>query len=163
MADLLECLLQIKALSETARRVSEMAARWPLSRWTASAGSPGPSAVSLIEWMAEAERRDGEWLHAMLTLENPGLAIESRPAFISEGASPEQGLERFAALRRANLELLGSCDAEMLSRPGILPPRGRITVADMVALMLARDVDSTGRLREMLEPPGPHAANQGAP
>jgi hypothetical protein len=80
---------------------------------------------------------------------------EGRPARLAERARYFDwplpvAAERFERRRRENLELLETCSAEDLGRTGIHPSRGRITVADMVAVMLAHDADHVGQIRSRL-------------
>ena len=129
MADLLECLIQIKALGE------------------ALAGpSCGPSEQSadgerarVWERMADAERR---YANALGTRRAGGPP----PARSQEGAAVASVV--FASLRRANLERLDRCTAAQLSGKVDWPGRPSTTVADLVAIMLAHDAAVLAVLRQ---------------
>jgi uncharacterized damage-inducible protein DinB len=59
-------------------------------------------------------------------------------------------LERFRNRRGETIELLASCSAEDLERVGLHPLRREVTIADLVAIMLAHDTDHIGQMRERL-------------
>ena len=124
MADLLECLIQIKALRETFHRLTG------LPTTATRAGSWGQ--------LAETERRYAGAL---------GTAIAGG----AETAPSEDGLganrDRFVAWRRANLAMLDRCRAAELAGLVEWPGRPSTTVADLVAIMLANDTEELGELR----------------
>ena len=51
---------------------------------------------------------------------------------------------QFRERRAATVAVLERCSAEQLGRIGLAPSRGPLTVADLVALMLAHDTDCLG-------------------
>ena len=125
MADLLECLIQIKALRETLEKVASLSGNAP-------AAADG---VGVWNRMADAER---SYAAALGT-----AAGETSP---SRGVSDEaRGV--FVALRHVNLSALERCTASQLAGPIIWPGRRSTTVADLVAIMLAHDTEALGHLR----------------
>lgn len=154
MADLLECLLQIKALHETPRRLREAAERASAAAWNVR---PAPGVWTPLEvaaHLADLELVFGVRLRQILTVDRPFLqpldpdALAVRAGYA--GWPLAVALERFARRRAETLELLDGCSAIDLERPGLHPRRGTMTVADTVALMLAHDIDHLGQIRERL-------------
>ena len=155
MADLLECLLQIKGLQETAGRIAGLVSTVDAARWAEPpAGGGTISASQLLARLAEIESLHAGSLRAMLALPAPALP-RLEPAAAAGDAQqdtrpPAQALERFLANRRENLDILDRCSAEDLSRTGPGPNGRAISVADLVAFMLANDVETTGEIRRVL-------------
>lgn len=139
MADLLECLIQVKALREA------------LDGIASQSGDAPAAAEELGVWnrMADAERRYA-------------AALGESAA---EAASPElesgDAQRAFALLRRANLARLGRCTASELAAEVEWPGRRSTTVADLVAIMLAHDTDVLCELRRRRA--AAHAAARRAP
>jgi hypothetical protein len=129
MADLLECLIQIKALGEALAGSS-----------CDSAGESADGELARVwERMADAERRYANALGTRLAGGPP-------PARSQEGAAAASVV--FASLRRANLEMLDRCTAAQLSGLVDWPGRPSTTVADLVAIMLAHDTALLAVLRQ---------------
>jgi hypothetical protein len=153
MADLLECVLQIKGLRETADRATALVHNLGADRW-GRAGPEGPSAAELLGQLAELESLYGASLRLMLAAPRPGLPAFDGQSLLALGRyrrwDAGEALERFLARRRDNLELLDRCSADDLSRVGLHPIRRETTIADLVALMLASDVDRLGEIRRVL-------------
>lgn len=128
MADLLECVIQIKAL----RGTLALAETRPQS-----ISKSEPASIERVEvWqaMCEQERRYAVAL---------GTAIAG-------GAAPTpqaEGPGGFVALRRANLAMLDSCTADGLAGFVEWPGRPSTRVADLVAIMLANDTEVLGEVR----------------
>lgn len=131
MADLLECVIQIKALEWSIGRLERIV------RASASAGG-GEVEVSLAQ-LVEAERRFSTARQAV------GPTPPSRGDH-SLRPGPAIALDEWVALRRANLERFGACTAAELGAPVAWPGRSDLTLADLVAIMLAHDTDVMGRL-----------------
>ena len=140
MADLLECLIQIKGVADTPRRLA--------ARVRSALGMGRESeAATVVARLAAAEARFASCLEAMLAEDRPSLP----PLDL---ASPDAGLDRpltdamqtFAWRRDQVVRVLEKCSAEDLNRLGFEPSRGPMTVADLVAVMLAHDTDQLGRL-----------------
>ncbi len=153
MADLLECLLQIKGLRETAERLRGLVGDFASST-NEVAVNGAPSVPALIADLAEAERLYGGWLRSILSDAQPALADHA--ANRGDGREPcdRPALERFLDARRDNLQILDRCSAEDLARWGVHARRRRLTVADLVAVMLARDTETLGKIREALRRDG---------
>ncbi|HPC84656.1 MAG TPA: DinB family protein [Thermoanaerobaculaceae bacterium] len=154
MADLLECLLQLKALAQTPERLAELASRAESGRWR-QRPVPGERApLEVLAHMAEAELAYSTQLRLVLGADRPLLPPfePAAPTARADGVSGsvETVLESFTARRRDNLELLERCNASDLARTGRHPVRGEVTVADLVALLLAHDIDHLGELRQGL-------------
>jgi hypothetical protein len=146
VADLLECLIQIKGVADTPRRLGlRLAAGGP------GASQPGRGAT-VVRSMAEAEACFRQCLALMLERERPPLPALPRVAFGEEGAGdagePSSAVwhAQFSARRGATVAVLEQCSAEQLGRIGLEPFRGPMTVADLVALMLAHDTDCLGAI-----------------
>jgi len=132
MADLLECLIQTKALRE-ALRVGARAIDGGTS------AEMGPVTISGVwERMAELERRCAMAL---------GTAIAGGAETAPSDDGPGASRERFVAWRRANLAMLDRCTAAELAGFVEWPGRPSTTVADLVAIMLASDTEGLGELR----------------
>jgi hypothetical protein len=154
MADLLECVIQIKGLAETPPRLAALADGADERRWR-DRPSPGVWApIEVLAHLADFELIAGARLCAMLTLDDPplhsfdGAKLAERAGYLDW---PLAGtLQRFRRRRAETVELLDRCSAEDLGKTGIHPSRGRITVADLVAVMLAHDADHVGQIRTRL-------------
>lgn len=154
MADLLECLVQIRALAETPRRLGELARRAERAAWTAKPDARAWAPVEVLAHLADAELFFATRLRLVLTAERPTLEAYDQEALAARSNYlawlPERALARFSERREANLELLQACGAEELARVGVHRQRGAITVADLVALMLAHDTAHVGQIRTRL-------------
>ena len=154
MADLLECVLQIKALAETLHRVEELLRDAPPGRWVARPRPGTWAPVEVLAHLADTELFHGTRLRLMITGERPflqpfeGAVLAERVRYLQW--PPHLALERFRTRRAETLDLLSSCSAEDLARGGVHPVRGEISVADLVALMLAHDTDHVAQMRERL-------------
>jgi hypothetical protein len=140
VADLLECLIQIKGVADTPRRLGERV------RAAVAVGREA-EAASVAARLAAAEARFASCLEAMLA--GHGRALPSLD-LTSLDVDPEQPLgdsmQAFAWRREQMVRVLEKCSAEDLNRVGFEPSRGPMIVADLVALMLAHDTDQLGRL-----------------
>jgi hypothetical protein len=142
VADLLECLIQIKGLADTPRRFAQRAA-------DARAGSLSREAAErrvrrLACRLRSAEIQFHECLTSILAEDRPAL-----PALPPAGDQPSPPIDcasEFANRRAETVLLLEACSAVQLNRVGIEPSRGPMTVADIVAVMLAHDTDTLGDL-----------------
>jgi len=143
VADLLECLIQIKGLSATPARLS--------SRARAAAGrGAAAQAVRVVSYMCTGER----WLRECLrrTLGDEGSLLPVREGSDNgnqgqdEGDTLEERLAEFERRRGRVVEVLEQCSADELGRVGVLPSGRRVTVADLVAITLARDTDELAKL-----------------
>jgi hypothetical protein len=132
MADLLECVIQIKALGETL----EIAAGTRAGRGRPAAET---ERVSIWQRLADAERRYATAL---------GLEEHAQPAAASEAAGESAARAAFAARRRAMLAFLNRCTAAQLADRIEWPGRRSTTVADLVAIMLANDTELLGERRQ---------------
>jgi len=153
MADLLECLLQIKGLRETADRVAALVKSVDANRWNHAPGPDEASAADLLVRLAEIEILHGVWLRLMLASARPALPIFDEHGLVNLGRchwEAKEALERFLVRRHDNLELLDTCSANDLCRTGVHPIRRDMTIADLVALMLATDVERLGEIRRAL-------------
>jgi hypothetical protein len=141
VADLLECLIQIKGVADTPRRLG-----------LRLAAAPGRGAL-MARRMCEAEECFGRCLALMLAGDRavlPALPrVESAVDESKEGNAEAGWLEQFTVRRAGVVALLEQCSAEQLNRIGVEPSRGPMTVADLVAVMLAHDTDCLGAI-----PPG---------
>ncbi len=166
MADLLEALLQIKALAETAPRLAALLAASPGEAWTRRPAARVWAPVEVLAHLADAEIILGARVRLVLTVERPalpgfdGAALAERARYIAW--PPALALERFATRRGETLELLASCSAEELSRVGLHPRRGEVSVADLVALALAHDTDHAAQIRQRLAAGNAAGAREGA-
>lgn len=124
MADLLECVIQIKALEASVSRLEQLAGR--------PGAADDPRVEALARRLLEAEQR-------CVSVWRSGTHTRST-------VTPS-AVDEFIALRRAHLTVLQSCTAADLAGPVDWPGRGRTTVADLVAIMLANDTEVLGELR----------------
>jgi hypothetical protein len=133
MADLLECVIQIKALRETLAAMPELVSG-PIPARNLPEMRPD-TMPGLWERMADAERRYA------LALGVAGGDI------VRSGEDETAARSDFAALRGANMDRLEHCAADELA--GFVEWAGRpsTTVADLVAIMLANDTDVLGEVR----------------
>lgn len=154
MADLLECVIQIKGLADTPRRLVETAARVSEDRWRVRPAPGVWAPIEVLAHLADQELVHGARLRAMLTLDRPPLQqvdggkLASRAHYL--GWPLAVALDRFRRRREETVELLDGCSAEDLGRYGLHPSRGPMTVADLVAVMLAHDTDHVGQIRRRL-------------
>ena len=89
----------------------------------------------------------------MLTRDQPALETlpgDARCRTAQPGDVPGDSFDAcqraFAAERAETVRVLEACSADQLNRSGIDPLRGPMTVADLVAAMLAHDTDRLGDL-----------------
>ena len=145
MADLLECLIQIKGLADTPRRLAQRTA-------DAVSGCPSPGEASrrardVACRLLLAEREFRGSLSRMLAHDRPSLPrLDVIGAAGIPSELPGECARAFAAERAETVGLLEACSADQLNRIGIEPSRGPMTVADLVAVMLAHDTDRLGEL-----------------
>ena len=145
VADLLECLIQIKGVADTPRRLAVRMAQM------AEAPTPHPDADrrarEVTFRMAGAELVFRECLSRMLAAERPALPpLPGGQPAIDGPRSAVEAQALFTARRADTVRALDQCSAEQLNRIGLEPSRGPMTVADLVAVMLAHDTDSMGDL-----------------
>jgi hypothetical protein len=138
MADLLECLIQIKALGE-ALALAETGAPSMSENEPASM-----QRVPVWQLMYEAERRYAEALGA-----ETGVRAEMPASELGTAAARDE----FAGRRRANLAMLSNCSAAKLGGTVEWPGRPATTLADLVAIMLASDTEVLGELRRARSTP----------
>jgi uncharacterized damage-inducible protein DinB len=154
VADLLECLIQIKGLAETPSRVAAAVELADEARWRARPSATVWAPIEVLGHLADLELVFGVRLRAMLTLDEPALAQVDGSQLVERARYLDWpltvALDRFTRRRRENLELLDGCSAEDLNRTGVHPSRGRLSVADLVAVMLAHDTDHVGQIRSRL-------------
>lgn len=148
MADLLECLIQIKGVADTPRRLG--------IRLAAEAGVAPGRGARVARQMCEAEECFGRCLAFMLAHDRAVLPALPRVESVGEGAGEEKDeagwLARFTERRAGIVALLDRCSADQLNRIGLEPSRGPMTVADLVAVMLAHDTDCLGAIRAGVSP-----------
>ena len=138
MADLLECLIQIKALRETLALAET---------GTLSISENVPADMERVRvWqvMCEAERRYAQAL---------GTDAGVRRGAASVSGEVADARKAFLERRRANLAMLSDCGAAPLAGPVAWPGRPSTTVADLVAIMLANDTEVLGDLRRARQDP----------
>jgi len=154
MADLLECLLQIKGLRDTANRLSVLASRIDPDRWSRAEETGRPSAAELLARLADLENLYGTWLRLIVGADRPILPVIDEQALgvlaRFRAWSPTDALDRFLRRREDNLELLDRSSAPDLARVGTHPVRRDLTVADVVATMLASDFERIAEIRRAL-------------
>lgn len=131
MADLLECVIQMKALCASIDRLARIVG-------TQSAAFRERHTASLAQ-LTEAERM---YATALQGLRQPGLLPGTTSARVQGGGV----FAEWVGLRQANVEALGACTATDLGTTVSWPGRGRTTVADLVAIMLAHDTEVLGEL-----------------
>jgi hypothetical protein len=151
VADLLECLIQIKGLGDTPRRLAQRAVDFAASPLPRADVAEGLAAVA--RRLLAAETRFRRALSLMLTSDRPALEMlpgDATAADPSTGDIPAASFDAFqrafAVARAETVRELDACSADQLNRTGIDPLRGPITVADLVAAMLAHDTERLGDL-----------------
>jgi hypothetical protein len=154
VADLLEALLQIKALAATPVRAAELLRSSDPSRWVVRHRSAEWAPIEVLAHLADAELVFGLRVRLIMSADRPSLPVLEQSALAERARylawSPALALERFRNRRGETIELLASCSAEDLERVGLHPLRREVTIADLVAIMLAHDTDHIGQMRERL-------------
>jgi hypothetical protein len=144
MADLLECLVQIKALRETPNRVATLVHDAPAEAWARRPAEGVWAPVEVLAHLADLELVFGVRLRLMLTSVRPTLPRFDQDALAARAHhiawEPKLALERFRARRNEALESLDGCTAAELERTGLHPTRGEMTIADMVAIIASIDI-----------------------
>jgi hypothetical protein len=154
MADVLEALVQIKALAETPPRLAALLRSAAPEAWARRPRQGVWAPVEVLAHLADTELFYGTRVRLVVTCDRPflqpfkGAILAERVGYISW--PPTVAFERFRTRRGETLELLSSCSAVELERVGVHPVRGEMSVADLVALMLAHDTDHVGQIRERL-------------
>jgi hypothetical protein len=145
VADLLECLIQIKGVADTPRRLAQRVAD---ALDTSPSREVAERHARQVTWrLLAAEQRFHDSLSLMLSRDRPTvfqLAVCETPGDPLGSLGDCQ--EQFAARRAETVRALDMCSADQLNRIGIEPSRGPMTVADLVAVMLAHDTDRLGEL-----------------
>lgn len=122
MADLQECLVQMKALAETARRLHNLAQGADPTEWILKPAPTTWAPIEVLAHLADAELFFATRLRLPLTAERPSLEAWDEAALANRSnylAWPlERALARCAERRESNLELLHTCSAEELARVG---------------------------------------------
>jgi hypothetical protein len=156
VADLLECLIQIKGLRETTRRLVRAVREGPAT--PGDSDRPARRSVDLDRLLAD-ERGFADFLTATVPRGGGPLmpcgwvpVPHPAPDLVRDsetGPGPDAGHDAaaFMVLRSTNLDLLDRCSAQDLARKGDYPGRGSTAVADLVAIMLARDTEALGACR----------------
>jgi hypothetical protein len=145
VADLLECLIQIKGVADTPRRLDVRAA--DVMAHAASPADAEGRVTEVAARLAAAEMVYRDCLSMMLTTERAALPpLPGAHAAPLARLSAAEARAVFAARRADTVQVLEQCSADQLNRVGIEPSRGPMTVADLVALMLAHDTDRLGDL-----------------
>ncbi len=154
MADVLECLAQIRALAETVPRLAVLVHGTPVERWRDRPAPDVWAPIEVLAHLADFELVYGARLLGMISADRPHLqaidpaALARRLGYLERAPAAE--LARFAARRADALAVLRSCSAVDLERNGLHARRGVITVADLVAGMLAHDTSHVGQIRQRL-------------
>jgi len=163
VADLLECLIQIKGVADTPRRLAQRVADALDTSISRDAAERHARHVTCRLLAVERRCRDG--LSSVLSQDRPMMpelvpssALDDFPASLGDCQA------EFAARRAETVRVLESCSADQLNRIGIEPSRGPMTVADLVAVILAHDTDRIGDLVPDAAPPdggGSHRLDEG--
>ena len=128
MADLLECLIQLKALELSINR---------LERFVGAAPAAARANVdAVLDRLLDAEDAYARALSGLHPTRRAG--------------APATRLGQFAAARRAALDLLQRYSAEELGRAVDWPGRPGTSAADLVAIMLAHDTERIGDIQRLL-------------
>jgi hypothetical protein len=138
VADLLECVIQIKALEDSIVRLERLVG--------APAVSNDPRVEALLVRLIDAEHR-----YAILRLMTPASKALLGERFCEDHVAGDRSrsdspVDEFTALRRANLGALQACTAADLASRVEWPGCRHTTVADLVAIMLAHDTEVLGEL-----------------
>lgn len=139
MADLLECVIQIKALAESIARLRHLVG--------AVAATNDPRFEALLAQLVDAERSVARvWQAVRFSAALRGHR-SAENHFGSDFPGTVSAIDEFIALRLANLDVLQACTAADLASPVTWPGRCHTTVADLVAIVLASDTEVLGELR----------------
>jgi hypothetical protein len=145
VADLLECLIQIKGVADTPRRLAERMARAAMASPIAAS-----RACAIARRLALVEGRASQCLSLMLAQDRPALPPLQFELASGESDDVEETADawraQFSARRAETVATLERCSAEQLGRIGLDASRGPMTVADLVAVMLAHDTDCLGEI-----------------
>lgn len=158
MADVLECLAQIRALAETVPRLEVLVREVMVERWRVRPAPGVWAPIEVLAHLADFELVYGARLLGMISADSPHLqaidpaALAHRLVYFER--EPAAELARFAARRADTLAVLRGCSAAELERTGIHARRGAITVADLVAGMLAHDTSHVGQIRQRVADTG---------
>jgi hypothetical protein len=145
VADLLECLIQIKGVADTPRRLAQRVADAGVR--SSSSAAVERRARDITSRLLAAERRFRDCLSLMLSRDRPALPALDGVDLVDDLPGTLDGCRReFAARRAETVGVLETCTADQLNTIGIEPSRGPMTVADLVAVMLAHDTDRLGEL-----------------
>jgi len=142
MADLLECVIQIKALADTPRRLA-LRLRESHGRGAFDAGPVLRGLLAYESWLQESIEAGSSATDAEVGAE----PVDAASGLVAGSAEPPEILmARFAAIRTVTVRNLDTLTATQLSSTVLVARRGRTTVADLVALALAHDTDSIARI-----------------
>ena len=145
MADLLECVIQIKGVADTPRRLG---LRLREARERTGGGAEADARCDAVACrMADAELVFQDCLSRMLGEERAPLPpLPDSRAVVAPSRSAAEAQALFAGRRADTVRRLDGLSAAQLNRVGVEPSRGPMIVADFVALMLAHDTESLGDL-----------------
>jgi uncharacterized damage-inducible protein DinB len=114
------------------------------------------SAGEILAHMSEVELLWGYRIRALL--EKSGVRLLGMDQNVWARNSryrdldPRHAYEAFAALRRANLRLIGRMRGKTLSRWGAHSQFGRLTIDRIVTLMVGHDINHTRQIETLLAP-----------
>jgi len=140
VADLLECLIQISALRETVAGVRGLAT---VSTTPAARDEVRRGVMALLE----AEARWQTCLRAILPASLTATLVVPPPA----ATDLADLCDAFERARLSTHAVLNACSGVDLAAAGTIEGRPRATAADVVAMMLAGDIEAVGELRRTVE------------
>jgi hypothetical protein len=115
------------------------------------------SVVEILAHLADSEVACGWRLRAILGA--PGTQIEAydQNAWAAAGhydtRDPNECIEQFRAMRKANLSLLNSLTPEQWSHYGMHAERGKETVEHIVSLIAGHDLNHAQQIEQLLASP----------
>jgi len=143
-----------RILRATPARLAKKIAGIPRAGLVAPPAAKKWSVAQILAHLAELEMLWGYRVRMILETDGFAIAGMDQDAWARnsryERIDPRRSLETFAAIRRANLDLLGRLSPRELRRRGIHSQFGPMTIARIFTLLAGHDVNHTRQIERIL-------------
>ena len=145
----------VEILRSTPPKLREILTEFPADRLRTPEAPGKWSAFTVFAHLADTELVAGFRLRMILAHDRPVLTAYDQDLWATrlhyDGSTPEENLQRFTALRNANVRLFAGATAEELARVGLHGERGEESVDRLMRLAAGHDrahLKQLARIRE---------------